>query len=80
MTTTNKVVSNDLLCVFALHYLLKRVFFLSLVLILLASSIIRESFMASHCGATLTQRHKDTLQTPSATPANEASKHRSGDD
>lgn len=39
-----------------LSYLLKTVFFFSLALILLASSIIKDNFMASHCGETAIQK------------------------
>lgn len=39
-----------------LSYLLKTVFFLSLALMLLASSIIKDNFMASHCGDAVTQK------------------------
>lgn len=39
-----------------LSHLLKRVCFFSLTLILLASSIIKDSFMASHCGEAAKQK------------------------
>lgn len=45
--------------VLVLTCLLKTVCFLSLALILLASSIITDNFIVSHCGDTAVQRNKD---------------------
>lgn len=45
--------------VLVLTCLLKTVCFLSLALILLASSIITDNFIVSHCGDTTVQRNKD---------------------
>lgn len=43
-------------------YLLKTVFFLSLALILLASSIIKDSFMASHCGHAAIKEQREHIE------------------